>query len=386
MFPVYFGSGRALFNYPCAYFKKIITIIIIIFSLQVGISEQSPLVFLSYQWGKQLQVKALYQRLTSLGLTVWMDIYQMGGGDSLYDKIDKGMRGCKAVVSCVTQKYTLSANCRREISLADALKKPIIPLLMEQIKWPPDGPMSMVFTELLYINFYKDEDIQMTWKGEQFNELIRKLSQFVPDIFSASSRKGEIVTINPSGDDIGKERDSLTKCEKRNVTKEDGKVDRSKDNRNAENTKGIKMGKHLFNNKSNAQNRVSTKSTLDLGGKSKQSAEDATNKHLRTGSEVVRCDKTVKNDSADVKKEKITTTGEVPINADDQTEMALSEFVPENSKQPTTIQTDIKKPDKHENKTSDTKQLNKYIKEKQTEKPLGGGTFLDSRSKACSIL
>lgn len=104
----------------------------------------------------------------------------MGGGDSLYDKIDRGMRGCKAVVSCVTQKYSLSANCRREISLADALKKPIIPLLLEQIKWPPDGPMSMVFTELLYINFYREEAIQMTWKGDQFDELLVKLGQFVP--------------------------------------------------------------------------------------------------------------------------------------------------------------------------------------------------------------
>ena len=82
---------------------------------------KSPIVFLSYQWGKQAQVKVLYKRLTSLGYTVWMDIYQMGGGDSLYDKIDKGMRGCRAVVSCITEKYTLSANCRREVRTVDCI-------------------------------------------------------------------------------------------------------------------------------------------------------------------------------------------------------------------------------------------------------------------------
>ena len=113
----------------------------------------------------------------------------MGGGDSLYDKIDRGIRGCKAVIPCVTQKYSLSANCRREISLADALKKPIIPILLEQMKWPPDGPMSMVFTELLYINCYEDEKLQITWKGEKFDELTEKLRQYVPVTKSSQSRK-----------------------------------------------------------------------------------------------------------------------------------------------------------------------------------------------------
>ena len=115
----------------------------------------------------------------------------MGGGDSLYDKIDRGMRGCKAVVSCVTQKYSLSANCRREISLADALKKPIIPLLLEQMKWPPDGPMSVVFTELLFINFCRDEKDQMTWKGDKFDELLGKLHQFVPQTNTNSNNQSK---------------------------------------------------------------------------------------------------------------------------------------------------------------------------------------------------
>ncbi|KAK3601444.1 hypothetical protein CHS0354_033571 [Potamilus streckersoni] len=141
----------------------------------------SPEVFLSYQWGKQTQVMALYQRLTGLGYSCWMDIHQMGGGDSLYDKIDKGVRGCKVVVTCVTPKYSISANCRREVSLADALKKPIIPLLLENMSWPPDGPMSMVFTELLYINCFKDEDLQLKWEGPKFEELLSKIKAFVPD-------------------------------------------------------------------------------------------------------------------------------------------------------------------------------------------------------------
>ncbi|XP_060592917.1 uncharacterized protein LOC132747531 [Ruditapes philippinarum] len=156
--------------------------------------DESPLVFLSYQWGRQPQVKLLYERLVSSGYTVWMDIFQMGGGDSLYDKIDRGLRGCKVVVSCVTPKYALSANCRREISLADALKKPIIPLLLEAMTWPPDGPMSMVFTELLFINVHRDQQIQEKWTGPKVDELMGKLKIYIPDneqIHSGGNDKNE---------------------------------------------------------------------------------------------------------------------------------------------------------------------------------------------------
>ncbi|XP_035672741.1 uncharacterized protein LOC118413458 isoform X2 [Branchiostoma floridae] len=136
----------------------------------------NPEVFLSYQWGHQPQVKALYSQLTSRGFTCWMDIQQMGGGDALYGKIDKGIRSAKVVVSCVTPKYTLSANCRREVSLADALRKPIVPLLLQDTSWPPEGPMSMAFTELLYIDC-RDESTQNNWEGAKFEELLQQVSR-----------------------------------------------------------------------------------------------------------------------------------------------------------------------------------------------------------------
>lgn len=98
----------------------------------------------------------------------------MGGGDSLYDKIDRGLRGCRVVVSCVTEKYALSLNCRREISLADALKKPIIPLLLEPLSWPPIGPMSMPLSQLQYLDFTKQSSLI---EGKEFSLLLILLSQ-----------------------------------------------------------------------------------------------------------------------------------------------------------------------------------------------------------------
>ncbi|XP_071489113.1 uncharacterized protein [Diadema antillarum] len=137
---------------------------------------EHPSVFISYQWGKQPEIKRLFSRLTGLGYHCWLDINQMGGGDPLYSKIDKGIRNAKVVISCVTPKYALSANCRREVSLSDALRKPVVPLLMEQMTWPPEGPMSMTFTQLLYIDFTK-ETSQANFDDEKFDELLLKIQE-----------------------------------------------------------------------------------------------------------------------------------------------------------------------------------------------------------------
>ncbi|XP_022105650.1 uncharacterized protein LOC110987312 isoform X2 [Acanthaster planci] len=139
--------------------------------------EIIPQVFISYQWDKQTEIKALYSRLTSLGFSCWLDIMQMGGGDPLYSKIDKGIRNAKVVVSSVTPKYALSANCRREVSLSDALAKPIIPLLMQKMTWPPEGPMSMPFAQLLYIDCTAPST-QTEFRDAKFDELVQKIKAY----------------------------------------------------------------------------------------------------------------------------------------------------------------------------------------------------------------
>ncbi|XP_072164377.1 uncharacterized protein [Diadema setosum] len=139
-------------------------------------SEEHPSVFISYQWDKQPEVKRLFSRLTSLGYHCWLDINQMGGVDPLYSKIEEGIRNAKVVLSCVTPKYALSANCRREVSLSDTLRKPIVPLLMEQMPWPPEGPMRMPFTQLVNIDFTKEAS-QAKFDDEKFDELVLKIQE-----------------------------------------------------------------------------------------------------------------------------------------------------------------------------------------------------------------
>ena len=58
----------------------------------------------------------------------------------------------QVVIACLTPKYVVSHHCNKEISLADLLRKPIIPVMQERVPWPPPGGMSLVFAQLCYIN------------------------------------------------------------------------------------------------------------------------------------------------------------------------------------------------------------------------------------------
>ncbi|KAI8478773.1 uncharacterized protein LOC144921449 isoform X1 [Branchiostoma floridae x Branchiostoma belcheri] len=141
------------------------------------VSDLGPVqVFLSYQWDHQKQVTQLHDMLEEKGHSCWMDIKEMGGGDQLYAAIDKGMRQAKVVISCVTPKYTESANCRNEVALAHSLKKTIVPVLLEKTAWPPEGPMAMPFAQLLYIDFTK-EPKRNPWQGPHLDELMTSVEQ-----------------------------------------------------------------------------------------------------------------------------------------------------------------------------------------------------------------
>ena len=147
-----------------------------------------PQIFISYQWGIQQEAKLLKQHLNMAGYECWMDIGQMGGGDKLFAKIDNGIRGAKVVLCCVTREYAESPNCIREVNLAVSLRKSIIPLLIEKMDWPPRGSMGPIFSEYLFIRFYRRNDEETPendhryWSVLNFQELLKQLNIYaVPD-------------------------------------------------------------------------------------------------------------------------------------------------------------------------------------------------------------
>ncbi|KAK3089177.1 hypothetical protein FSP39_001494 [Pinctada imbricata] len=148
---------------------------------------EPPQVFVSYQWDCQDDVKALRDRLEKYGFTCWMDVGQMGGGDILNAKIDQGIRNAKVILACITPKYVVSHHCNKELGLADLLSKPVIPIMFEEVPWPPPGGMSLILSQYVYINMkgvggHGGTGIHADIK-DKYTEIIQKLMNFVvPDL------------------------------------------------------------------------------------------------------------------------------------------------------------------------------------------------------------
>ena len=75
-----------------------------------------------------------------------------------------------------------------QVNLSVNLNKPIIPLLMEKMDWPPKGSMGPIFSEYLFIRFFQRDGEETGtkdkryWPIPKFQELLMQLNFFVvPD-------------------------------------------------------------------------------------------------------------------------------------------------------------------------------------------------------------
>lgn len=115
-------------------------------------ASASP-VFISYQRNSQNLALRLRRQLELAGFPCWMDIGAIKGGDQLHAKIYDGLSRCKLVICCLTTRYCASRSCAREVTLADVLHKPILPIILEPTPWPPPGPMALIMSSLVYVDF-----------------------------------------------------------------------------------------------------------------------------------------------------------------------------------------------------------------------------------------
>jgi hypothetical protein len=65
------------------------------------------------------------------------------------------------------------------VNLAVTLGKPIIPLLVEKMSWPPPGVMGPIFGEYIFVRFFQrpgeENKDERYWPVDKFTELLMQL-------------------------------------------------------------------------------------------------------------------------------------------------------------------------------------------------------------------
>ena len=94
----------------------------------------------------------------------------------LFEKIENAISNCKIFICCITFKYCLEFSCRRELSFAESTSKPIIFILLESNVDYPSCSIS-----LDKIDFSENSEEQETWDGDNFNQLLEKFKEILPN-------------------------------------------------------------------------------------------------------------------------------------------------------------------------------------------------------------
>ena len=150
----------------------------------------NDLVFLSYNWEIQDQVKQLDLNLTQAGFKVWRDEkYLNTDSQPLQSQLADAIAKSKIVICCITEAYCKSHVCNQEISFADNLAKPLIILMIQNLdikkihEFKINGHdytsnIGFLITRLLRKNYYNN---QSNWPDDNLNDLIEAISKIIKD-------------------------------------------------------------------------------------------------------------------------------------------------------------------------------------------------------------
>ena len=126
-------------------------------------------IFISYQWNSQAQVE-IFADFLKRKYSVWFDIVTMAPGDRLFNQISDGIKESDTFLCFITKAYFLSDNCRKEITFANTLKKPIIPIMLEHV--PMDGEVGFIINSLIRVNAYSDPNLFINLNGPIVNQIL----------------------------------------------------------------------------------------------------------------------------------------------------------------------------------------------------------------------
>ncbi|MER5506151.1 tetratricopeptide repeat protein [Streptomyces sp. NPDC002766] len=144
--------------------------------------------FVSYAQKDAAWATPLAQNLHRLGLDVWLDQWEMTGGQRVASRLQDGLEKADVVVTVVSQHWVRSGWCGEEFAAAvtGAVERGqrLIPVLMDEVELPP------FIAARLYVDF------RHVASPDQYENLVRQLERAVRGQAPAQRRKrGEVLVV-----------------------------------------------------------------------------------------------------------------------------------------------------------------------------------------------
>ncbi len=96
------------------------------------------MLFASYSRADSATVDALVSVLEQNGYEVWIDRADIEGGTEWRSEIVAAIETCEAFLLILSHNSIASRNVRREIDVAEAADRQVIPVMIEQLTLPPE--------------------------------------------------------------------------------------------------------------------------------------------------------------------------------------------------------------------------------------------------------
>jgi hypothetical protein len=144
-------------------------------------------IMLSYQWASQSLVEKVFNTLTTLGFSVWMD--SKNGSirhNNIYDAMAEGVSNASVVLVFMTQAYEASENCKNELSLCGDRKIARIPILVQK-DWKPNPSKWLGFLTAGKLWIEMNETNYLSKMDELTQHIFHVVPQMVPQVVAQSS-------------------------------------------------------------------------------------------------------------------------------------------------------------------------------------------------------
>jgi hypothetical protein len=127
-----------------------------------------PFLFISYARLDNEPVNALVAELTARGVSLWIDRNLIGGEEWLFE-LERQLNGCAAVLACVSPNFVASKYCSREVHYADALGRPIVPVVLRPAKL--ERGLGLLMNPMQQI---------MLHAGKSYDDVLLAIKKFAP--------------------------------------------------------------------------------------------------------------------------------------------------------------------------------------------------------------